>query len=147
MYSVEFSPDLVKMQVRETSSGVFLARMDIPIQVWHMVEVMRKDFNEHHMMQVAMTENQLGEMQMKEEVAEHVGRNYPDTPDSINVAQPVDDFLFPWEEAGSAKNPITIDEDEGFSETMTPPAPQQSLQPRPALRSIENLQNSRQLFD
>ena len=37
------------------------------------------------------------------------------------VAQPVDDFLFPWEEAGSAENPITIDEDESFSETMTPP--------------------------
>ena len=47
MYSVEFSPDLVQIQVRETVSGVFLARMDIPIQVWHMVEVMRRDFNEH----------------------------------------------------------------------------------------------------
>ena len=147
MYSVEFSPDLVQMQVRETTSGVFLARMDLPIQIWHMVEVMRRVFNEHHMMQVALTENQLGEMQMKEEVAEHVGMNYPDTPDSRYVAQPIDDFLFPWEEAGADENSITIDEDEGFSETMTPPAPQQSLQPRPALRSIEKLQNSRQLFD
>ena len=36
------------------------------------------------------------------------------------VAQPVDEFLFPWEEAGSAENPITVDEDEVFSETMTP---------------------------
>ena len=36
------------MQVRETVCGVFLARMDIPIQVWHMVEVMRRDFNEYH---------------------------------------------------------------------------------------------------
>ena len=32
-----------------------------------------------------------------EEMAEHVGMNYPDTPDSRYVAQPVDDFLFPWE--------------------------------------------------
>ena len=62
-YSVEFSPDLVQIQVRETVSGVFLARMDIPIQVWHMVEVMRKDFNGHHMMQVPITENQLGTIQ------------------------------------------------------------------------------------
>ena len=79
--------------------------------------------------------------------ANNGGSGYADTSDSIYVAQPFDDFLFPWEEAGSAGNPITIDEDECFSETMTPPAPQQPLQPRPALRSIENLQKSRQLFD
>ena len=42
-----------------------------------------------------MTENQLGEMKMMEEVAEHVGLDYSDTPDSRYVAQPVDDFLFP----------------------------------------------------
>ena len=59
MFSVEFSPALVQIQVRETVCGVFLARMDIPIQVWHMVEVMRRDFSEHHMMQVPITENQL----------------------------------------------------------------------------------------
>ena len=66
MFSVEFSSDLVQIQVRETVSGVFLARMDIPIQVWHMVEVMRRDFNEHHITQVPMTENKLGEMKMME---------------------------------------------------------------------------------
>ena len=42
-----------------------------------------------------MTEKQLEEIQMIEEVAEHVGMNYPDTPDSKYVAQPVNDFLFP----------------------------------------------------
>ena len=153
MYSVEFSPDLVQIQVRETVSGVFLARMDIPIQVWHMVEVMRRDFNEHHMTQVPMTENQLEEMQMMEEISDHVGMNYPEIPDSRFVAQPVDDFLFPWEEEGSVENLITIDEDEEFSEAMTPqntPPPEPPvMEPRPALRSIENLQNSsaaRQLF-
>ena len=77
MYSLELSPDLVQIQVRETVSGVFLARMDIPIQVWHMVEVMRTDFNEQHMMQIPITENQLGTMQMMEEVSDHVGMNYP----------------------------------------------------------------------
>ena len=81
MYSAIFSPDLVQIKVRETVSGVFLARMDIPIQVWHMVEVMRRDFNEHHMMQVPITENQLGTMQMIEEVSDHVGMNYPEIPD------------------------------------------------------------------
>ena len=82
MYSVECSPDLVQIQVRETVSGVFLARMDIPIQVWHMVEVMRRDFNEHHMTQVPMTENQLEEMLMMEGVSDHLGMIYSDIPDS-----------------------------------------------------------------
>ena len=59
-------------------------------------------------------------MQMMEEVSDHVGMNYPEIPDSRFVAQPVDDFLFPWKEAGSAENHITIDEVEGFSESMTP---------------------------
>ena len=157
MFSVEFLPDLVQIQVQEKVSGVFLARMDIPIQVWHMVEVMRRDFNEHHMMQVPITENQLGTMQMMGEVSDHVGMNYPEILDSRFVAQPVDDFLFPWEEERLVENPITIDEDERFSETMTPPVRPalrsigpRPAEPRPALRSIENLQNysaARQLFD
>ena len=128
--------------------------MDVPIQVWHMVEVMRRDFNEHHMTQVPMTENQLEEMQMMEEFSEHVGMNYPEIPDSRFVDQPFDDFLFLWEKAGSAENPITIDEDEGFSETMTtqntPPQQPPAMEPRPVLRFIENVQNSsaaRELFD
>ena len=95
------------------------------------------------MMQVPITENQLGTMQMMEEISDHVVMNYPEIPDSRFVAQPVDDFLFPWEEADSAENPITIDQDEGFSETMTPQntPPQQppAMEPRPALRTSRTL--------
>ena len=125
--------------------------MDIPIQVWQMVEVMRRDFNEHHITQVPPTENELGEMQMMEEVAEHVGMNYPEILDSRYVAQPFDDFLFPWEE-GSVDNPITIEEDEGFSEPRTPVSEPPVMEAGPALRSIENLQSfensaARQLFE
>ena len=36
------------------------------------------------------------EMQMMDEVSEHVGVNYSEIPDSRFEAQPVDDFLFPW---------------------------------------------------
>ena len=112
---------------------------------------MRRDFNEHHITQVPPTENQLGEMQMMEEVAEHVGMNYPEIPDSRYVVQPFDEFLFPWEE-GSVDNPITIEEDEGFSEPRTPVSEPPVMDARPALRSNENLQSfensaARQLFD
>ena len=91
---------------------------------------------------------------MLEGVSEHVGMNYPEILDSRIVAQPADNFFFSWEGAGSAENPITIDEDEGFSEIMTlqntPPQQPTAMESRPALHSVENLQNSfaaRQLFD
>ena len=70
-----------------------------------MVEVMRRDFNEHYMMQVPITENQLGTMQMMGEVSDHVGLNYPETPDSRFVAQPVDDFLFLGRRKDQSKTP------------------------------------------
>ena len=56
---------------------------------------MKKYFNDHQITQVPMIENQLGEMQKMEEVAEDVGMNYPETPDSRYVSQPFDEFLFP----------------------------------------------------
>ena len=102
----ELLPDLVQIQVREILTGVFFTGLEIPIQVWHMVEKMGRDFNKHDIMQVPSTENQFEEVQMMEEVSEHMGTNYSGDPDSRNLAQPVKDFLFPWEEAGSAKNPI-----------------------------------------
>ena len=85
-----------------------------------------------------MTEKQLGEVQMMGEVAEHVGMNYLGTPDSRCVAQPFDNFLFPWEE-GFVDNPNTIEEDEGFSEPRTLVSEPPVMEARPALRSLENL--------
>ena len=86
IYTVEILPDLVKIQVQETVWGVFFAQMDIPIQIWHMVEEKRRNFNERHMMQEPITEKQLGSMQMIEEVSEHVGMNYLKILDSRYVA-------------------------------------------------------------
>ena len=44
---------------------------------------------------VTPTENRLGELQMMEELAEHVGMKHTETTDSRYVAQPVDNFIFP----------------------------------------------------
>ena len=54
---VELSPNLEQIQVRKTVSGVISARMNVPFQVWHMVELMRIDFNQYHQLQVLFTEN------------------------------------------------------------------------------------------
>ena len=69
---------------------------------WPKVDVMRRDFNEHLMTQVPMTEDQLGEMQMMGDV--HVGINYTETLDFMYVALPSDDFLFS-SEVGPVDNP------------------------------------------
>ena len=61
MCSVEFLSDLVQIQVSE-----------IVLQI---LEVRQCAFNEHHMLQLPITENQLGSMQMTEEVSEHVRMN------------------------------------------------------------------------
>ena len=110
-----------------------------------MVEVMQRDFNEHHMTQDPITENQFGTMQKMEEESEHVGMNYPEVPDYRYVAHPFHDFLFHWEEEGLVENPVTIEEDEGFSEPRTPvsepPRQPPAMEVRPVLLSIENLQN------
>ena len=55
---------------------------------------------------------------MVKKVDVQVRMDYIQSPDSQFAAQLVDDFLFPWEEAGSAEKLTAIDEDEGFSETM-----------------------------
>ena len=52
----------------------------------------------------------------KDEVAAHVGSNYPDTLDSIYVAQSVEDSLYPLEEV-SVENTTTIEECQGFYES------------------------------
>ena len=58
---------------------------------------------------------------MMEEVSDHVGMNYPDNFDSRYVAQPVNDFLFPWGE-GSLENAHTIDEERGSLSQKLQPA-------------------------
>ena len=72
------------------------------------------------------------------------GNELPKTPDSRYMAQPSDEFFFPWEE-GSVDNTIIIEQDDGFSEPRTPvsESPRQPpvMEARPVLRSIENLQN------
>ena len=62
------------------------------------------------------------------------------------MAQPVDDFLFSWEDVRSAEISIAIDKDKGFSETKTPQntLPYQPNLPRLAPGSMNNLQISLQ---
>ena len=98
--------------------------------------------------------NQFATMRTMSQIAEQIGMDYPEVPNSRYAAQTVNNFIFAWEEERSVKNPITTEEDEGFSEPRTPvsepPRQPTATEARPALRSIENLQNTsaaRNLFD
>ena len=63
-----------------------------------MIETMRREFRENHQMQVPINENQLGTIVLMSQIAEKVGMDYSEVADSKHVTQPVNDFLFPWEE-------------------------------------------------
>ena len=116
----EFLSEMVTMKELKSLSGIFVVQKDVPIQVWHMIAIMRRDFSEHHQMQVPINENKLATLRMMSQNAEKFGMDYPEFPHCSYVAQTAKNFLFLSEEEGSAENAITIGEDEGFSETWTP---------------------------
>ena len=115
-----FLPEMMTVQKLESVSRYFLAHTDVPIQLWHKIEIMRKYPCEVHQMQFPIIENQLGKMGIMSQFAEQVALDYPEVPDSRYRAQPVNVFLFPLAEEGSVENKITIEEDEGFSDPITP---------------------------
>ena len=57
--SVDYVPDSIQIHVEDTAFGAFLTPWNLPIQVRHMIEVMRRVFREQHQMRVPITENQL----------------------------------------------------------------------------------------
>ena len=82
------------IKVLELVSGIFLAKMNIRFQVWHMTEIVMRDFREHRQMQVHIIQNQLEKMGMMWQIAEKVEMDYPEVLDSRYVSQPLSDFLF-----------------------------------------------------
>ena len=82
---------MLTIKVLESVSGFFLAQLDVPIQVWHMIEIMRRDFSERHRMQAPITENQLQTTLKITQIAEQIGIDCFDFPDSRYVmeARPV----------------------------------------------------------
>ena len=59
-----------------------------------------------------------------------------ETPESRYVAQQVNEFPFPREEEGSLENPITTEENEGFSEPRTPVSEPPGQPPATEARSV-----------
>ena len=93
MNSVKILPELMDIKVLELVSGIFLAQKNVSIQMCHIIEIMRRDFSEHHQMQVPITESPLETMTKMSQIAEQISLEYPEILDNY-VAELVSDFLF-----------------------------------------------------
>ena len=83
----------MEIKVLKSIAGIFLAQKNVSIQVCHIIEIMRRDFSEHHQMQVPITESPLETMTKMSQIAEQVCLDYPEIPDKY-VTELVIDFLF-----------------------------------------------------
>ena len=129
-----------------------MALVDVTIQVWHMIEITRRDFSDHHQIQAPITKNQLETIGMMSHFTEQLGMDYFEVFDYRYEAQPGNYFFF----HGKEKDPrrTEFEEDEGFSATRTqvsePRRPPLALEARSALHSIESflrIQLVEALFD
>ena len=85
---------MVTIKVLESVSGIFWVQMDVSIQNWYMIEIMRRYFSQHHQIPVPISANQLGTIVMMSQIAEQVAMDCTQVPDSRGLAKPVNDFLF-----------------------------------------------------
>ena len=79
MKSVEFRS--IKYKFKREKRNVFSPNGH-PNQVWHMVEVMKSDFNYHLFMQKPFTDKYFWSSHLIQEVDEHVRMIYPEIPNS-----------------------------------------------------------------
>ena len=70
---------LIKYKFKREKRNVFSPN-GYPNQVWHILEVMNSDFNDHHLMQKTFTDKYFWSSQLMKEVDEHVRKIYPEIP-------------------------------------------------------------------
>ena len=83
----------MEIKVLESVAGIFLAQKNVSIQVCHIIEILRRDFSEHHQMQVPLTESPLETMTKMSQIGDQICLEYPEIPDKY-MAELVIDFLF-----------------------------------------------------
>ena len=91
--------EMMSMKVLE-SLGLFSARMDVSIKVWHIVQTMRSASRS----KCPSQRDNLERWKLQNKI-EQVGVVYSQLPDS---AQTLIDLLFPWRNEESATNPTHL---------------------------------------
>ena len=119
----------VRMEIWDSESQRLLSQTSVPFAVWQLLNEQRDEFQRKHFANLEFTENQLGYFPYANQIASDSGFNVTTNDESCMLYDlldyqhvPTSDHQYEWEEeAGSASNPIVVDDDEGFVEN-TPPA-------------------------
>ena len=137
-WTLDFGPDSVTIAVNNLDQNITISSQEIPLAAWQLLLSQRQDFLNNHLARVPITPNQEGTIEMRDEVLSSVGAQDLDT-SSYQVSD-LEDVEFKWEDsqldmdavfrpgietpfspttfdnlltgAGSAENPIVLDEEE-----------------------------------
>ena len=148
-WSLDFGPDSVSIAVNDLIQNLTISSQEIPLAAWHLLLSQRQEFLNDHLARAPNTPNQVGTMDMRDEVLSSVGAQDLDT-SSYQVSD-LEDIEFNWENSqldmdavfkpgidtpcspttidnllmgdGSVKNPIVLDEEED-KENAAPTTPE-----------------------
>ena len=172
-WTLDFGPDSVTFALNDLDQNITISSQEIPRAAWHMLMSQRQDFLDNHLPRVPITQNQMGTMEMREEVLSSVGAQDLDT-SSYQVSD-LEDIEFNWENSqsdmdavfrpgidipfppttfddlsmeGSVENPIVLDEEENKENAAPPPSTPESFRPMepPGCREVALLEQELKMY-
>ena len=117
-WTLEFGPDSVTIAVNDLDQKITISSQEIPLAAWHLLLSQRQDFLNNLLLQVPITPNQEGTMEMRDEVLSSVGAQDLDT--SGYQVSDLEDLEFNWENS-------QLDMDAVFRPSIDTPLLQQHL--------------------
>ena len=152
-WTLDFGLDSVNIAVNDPAQNIAISSQEIPLAAWQLLLFQRQDFLDNHLSRVAITQNEEGTMEMRDEVLFSVGALDLDT-SSYQISD-LEDIEFNWENSqldmdavfrpgmdtpfslttiddlsmeGSVEKPIVLDEEEE-KENAPPPSTPESVRP------------------
>ena len=94
---LDFGPNSVTIAVNDLDQKITISSQEIPLAAWQLLLSQRQDFLNNHLARVPITPNQVGTIEMREEVLSSVGAQDLDT-SSYQVSD-LEDIEFNWEDS------------------------------------------------
>ena len=89
-WTLDFGPDSVTIDVNDLVQNLTISSQEMPLAAWQLLLSQRQEFLNNHLPRVPKTPNQVGTMEMREEVLSSVGAQDMDT-------SALEDIEFNWE--------------------------------------------------
>ena len=153
-WTLDFGPDSVTIAVNNLEQNITISSQEIHLAAWQLLLSQRKDFMNNYLARYAITPNQEGTIEMREEVLSSVVAQ--DLATSSYQVSDLEGIEFNWEDSqldmdavfrpsidtpfstttfddllmgdGSVENPIVLDEEED-TENAPPPTTPESVRP------------------